>query len=286
MFFKNATTTQGVYLFARNTSTTAGQESDASNITAYVSKGGQSPVESTNSVSEVDGGLYWLELTQAETNANMLAVVAESVTSNVVIDPVIIATTAGAIPMSTFGSAGGISSYDQVDSMDTSIGLVSSAVGDVQSDVTSIMGAAFVEGTHALDQQASIGELADGVLDEALSGHTTTGTAGAALQGDYWVQLDFNGGVTQDAYEGLRWFKNGVPLDSGITDPTIQVITSSTGVDLIAETAMSEAGSSHLFRYVAGGSELTTPDVSYTARFTATIDGSTQIFEKKFRGSE
>jgi hypothetical protein len=128
--------------------------------------------------------------------------------------------------------------------------------------------------------------VADAVLDEPLSGHVSAGSAGLALATRYWAQFDFDGDVATDLYECCRWFKDDEPLDSGVATPTIQVITGSTGVDLIAETAMTEAGSSHLFRYVATGGELTVVGASYAVRFTASIDGATRKFETTFTGSE
>jgi hypothetical protein len=149
-----------------------------------------------------------------------------------------------------------------------------------------LAGAAYIATSHALDQTKLAADLVDDIYDEALSGHTTADTGGASLQSRYWFQMDFNGDVTSNAYECTRWYKDQTPLDSGVTVPTIQVIIGSSGADLIAETAMTEAGSSHLFRYVSGGSQLTIPDVSYVVRCTATIDGATRTWEKNIRGSQ
>ena len=281
MFLKN-TSGQGVVLFARNTSSNAGEEGDAANITAYVSLDGASPSESTNSVAEIDGGLYWLDLEQSETNANIVCVTAASDTENVVIDPVVVTTTAGILPTVAFGTSGGLPTYSQVDSIDTDLSIATSAISNVSDNVDDIMGTSFVAGTHALDQQASVSDVADGVLDEALSGHTNAGTPGAALQYVYWVEFEFIGGSTTDKYRGARWIKNGIRVTSGVTSPTIQVIDCDDGTDLIAETAMSEAGSSELFYYDATGSGLTTAGTAYKAVFTATIDGATRTYEQGF----
>jgi hypothetical protein len=283
MLFKNAAG-QGVPVFVRDTSANTGKTGDAANITMYVSKDGASPVETATGVSEIGGGMYWLALSQAETNANAMAIYGSSTTSNIVVDSVIATTTAGAIPMATFGTSGGIASYENVAAVPTGLALATD-LSDLQDDVTSIMGSSYVE-THALDQSSGLADMADAVLDEALSGHVAAGTAGLALADRYWTQFVYDGGITTDVYECCRWFKNDEPIDSGVTSPTIQVITGSTGADLIAETAMSEAGSSHLFRYTAVGGEVATTDASYAIRFTATIDGASRTFESTFLGAE
>jgi len=179
--------------------------------------------------------------------------------------------------------------------------------------LSNIAGSSYVEGTYALDQQVAVasvadavfdealaghttsgtagaaigniptsGAIADAVLDEALSGHTSAGTPGAALQYVYWVEFEFIAGTSTDKYRGVRWIKNGTRLTSGVTSPTIQVIDTDDGTDLIAETAMTEAGSSELFKYDATGSEVTTAGAAYRAVFTATIDGATRTYEKGF----
>lgn len=163
-------------------------------------------------------------------------------------------------------------------------GVVWSDTVDTQY-LKNLAGANYIEGTQALDTTPTLDAVVDAHYDEPMAGHTVAGSAGRAIGSKYWVQFDFNGGTTANAYEGVRWIKDDQPLDSGVTNPVLRVINTTTGADLIASKAMIEAGASHLFRYVAGGSELTVPDVSYKARFTATIDGATRTFEHSFRGS-
>jgi hypothetical protein len=96
MIFKN-TAGQGLYLFATDASGNP-KTGDAGNITATISKdGGAAASTATTHPTEIGGGIYWLTLAQAETNANALAVTATSTTSGVTLDPVIAYTTAGAI---------------------------------------------------------------------------------------------------------------------------------------------------------------------------------------------
>jgi hypothetical protein len=88
-----------------------------------------------------------------------------------------------------------------------------------------------------------------------------------------WM-TDDNGGTT-DGYS-VVWKKNGQPVLSGITSPTIQVIKASDGSDLIASTAMTQIGSTGLYKYDATGAARVTSGARYFAKVTATIDGSTR----------
>lgn len=85
--------------------------------------------------------------------------------------------------------------------------------------------------------------------------------------------LDDNGG-TADRYE-VAWFKNAKWVTSGITSPTIQIVKSSDGTNLVAETAMTEIGSLHLFKKTESTNRVVS-GASYWAIARATIDGATQ----------
>lgn len=87
-----------------------------------------------------------------------------------------------------------------------------------------------------------------------------------------WV-IDDNANTT-DRY-GCIWFKNGIRITSGITSPTIQVWKMSDGADLIAETAMTEAGTTESFRKDEGTNRMVSGAL-YTALVKATIDGSSR----------
>jgi len=131
---------------------------------------------------------------------------------------------------------------------------------------------------------ASVAALTDGVWDEDIvAAHTTADTAGAILSTDrYWVTKEFIAGTTTDKYRAIRWHKNATILESGVTSPLIRVVSAEDGAELIAETALSEAGSSHLYKYDATGAELGTSGVAYAIRCKATIDGSVRTFEETF----
>lgn len=98
--YKN-TASQKIAVYAYDATTAAGTDpsktGDAANITAKISKDGGASA-STNDVNptELDStnhkGIYLFDLTQAETNADMIIITADSSTSNIIIDPVVVYT--------------------------------------------------------------------------------------------------------------------------------------------------------------------------------------------------
>lgn len=97
----------------------------------------------------------------------------------------------------------------------------------------------------------------------------------AKYQAKIWLLDDDTGAA--DRYM-VVWHKNGQPVVSGITSPTIQVIKTADGTDLIASTAMTEIASTGLYRYTATTTARITSGASYIVKATATIDGSTRSF--------
>lgn len=85
--------------------------------------------------------------------------------------------------------------------------------------------------------------------------------------------------TTTDHY-GVGFFKNGQPIFSGITSPTIQVIKASDGTDLIASTALTEIGSTGLYKKDESTNKMTAGQM-YFAKVQATIDGSTRPFSQQ-----
>lgn len=84
---------QGLYVYAFDSTTGLPVTGDAANITAVLSKGGGADVATNDAnPTEIGRGRYWFDLTQAETNADALALAAESTTPDVVIEPVIVYT--------------------------------------------------------------------------------------------------------------------------------------------------------------------------------------------------
>lgn len=106
----------------------------------------------------------------------------------------------------------------------------------------------------------------------------TAGTFGAALQNAYQAKVwmaDDNSGAN-DRYV-VAWFKNGAPLTSGITSPTIQVVRADTGTDLVASTAMSALGSTGAFKYDTGLNRIVDGS-AYIVIITAIIDGAVRTW--------
>lgn len=94
------------------------------------------------------------------------------------------------------------------------------------------------------------------------------------------VELTVDGQVPQDRDEyTILWYKNGVWIESGITLPKIQVIKRADGTDLIAQTAMTEVGSEHVFKYDEAANIITYGQ-AVTIIATATIDGSVRTWPK------
>ncbi len=93
------------------------------------------------------------------------------------------------------------------------------------------------------------------------------------------IELTVDGEVPQDQDEyTILWYKNGVWVASGVTNPKIQVIKQN-GADLITLTGMNEAGSTHIFTYSEASNIITYGD-AVTVVATATIDGSTRTWPK------
>ena len=92
--YKN-TASQRVAVFAFNSSTGAKVTGDASNITAKIQiDNGTSATTNDANPTEANAtnhpGVYYFDLTQAETNGNCIVISAVSGTSNVVLDPVVV----------------------------------------------------------------------------------------------------------------------------------------------------------------------------------------------------
>lgn len=112
-------------------------------------------------------------------------------------------------------------------------------------------------------------EIADGAIDAAALAADMD-----SYQAKVWV-FDDNTGTT-DRYVTV-WHKNGQPVVSGITSPTIQVIKVSDGTDLVASTAMTQIASTGLYKYNEASNRMAS-GAAYIAKVGATIDGSTRTW--------
>jgi hypothetical protein len=117
-------------------------------------------------------------------------------------------------------------------------------------------------------------ELFAEALDQA-TGQIDNGTLGTALD-TYQARIDLYDDDTgaADRYE-VSWYKNGEPITSGITSPTIQVIKSADGTNLVASTAMTEIGSLGLYKHVESSNRIVA-GATYRAKVQATIGGATR----------
>ena len=133
MLFKN-TASQGVYFFMIDSSSGAGKTGDSAQISVTISLDGGATSASTNSVSEIGGGVYTLTLTQGETAADRVAIIPSSSTASVVGSPIIAYTTGGAVPAAAAGASTGLALTSSVDDVETKIDTVDSNVDAILVD--------------------------------------------------------------------------------------------------------------------------------------------------------
>lgn len=110
--------------------------------------------------------------------------------------------------------------------------------------------------------------IADGAIDDAAVAADMDGYAAKI-----WVVKE---GTTADHY-AVGFFKNGQPVTSGITSPTIQVIKASDASDLIASTALTQIGSLGLYKKDESTNKMAGGAI-YFAKVEATIDSSTRTW--------
>jgi hypothetical protein len=112
-------------------------------------------------------------------------------------------------------------------------------------------------------------ELAAGAITEDVFAADT-----AKYQAKVWFFDDDTG--TTDRYVAV-WYKDGEPLTSGITSPTIQVYKVSDGSDLVASTSMTQIASTGTYRYTEATNRLV-DGVAYIAKITASIASATRTW--------
>jgi len=115
------------------------------------------------------------------------------------------------------------------------------------------------------------------VLNALMSAHNTADTIGAALQNQYDADIDPRVSDVEaiDGW-GVRFFKNGVALTSGVTSPTLTVKERSSGSTLISAVTLTAAGSAGDYYYAAEAAERMSKGVEYEATVTATIGGASR----------
>ena len=93
---------------------------------------------------------------------------------------------------------------------------------------------------------------------------------------DIRLQIDGSGG--RDEYS-VFWFKNASRILTGVTNQIIHTVKRSSGTSLIPPTAMTEIGSTHIFKHDESINRQLTGE-SYIVSVSGTIDGSTRTFTR------
>jgi len=175
MIYKNVAS-QSIGVFAYDSTTGAAKTGDAGNITAYISLDFAAPAQ-TNDVNptELDAvnapGWYVFDLTQAETNAEVIVLAPVSVTADILIDQVQVVTQDASI-----SSRASQASVDVVD------GIVDAILVDTGTDIPVSIAAlndldavgVWAHGTRTLTMTAA-------EIEAALSGDTITARRGDSL---------------------------------------------------------------------------------------------------------
>lgn len=143
-------------------------------------------------------------------------------------------------------------------------------------------------------------------ISESISGlHFVVVKVGTAVIGNYWVKLQddtntykcsdlaipnaddiyhadidvvFDDGSDNDEYT-ITWFKDGSPVTSGITVPTIQVIKQYDASDLVASSTPVQVGSTGVYKHTETSNRMVAGE-AYIVKVTATIDGSTRTWQE------
>lgn len=97
-------------------------------------------------------------------------------------------------------------------------------------------------------------------------------TGNVAMAAIYLAKLGFEQNSGTDKYR-VKWYKNAIPQDSGVTSCNIQVVAES-GSNLVASTAMTDAGSND-WKYTES-TNVVANGVTVRVRITATIDSATR----------
>lgn len=94
------------------------------------------------------------------------------------------------------------------------------------------------------------------------------------------IDVAFNDGAAtpKDEYT-ISWFKNGVPITSGITVPTVQVVQQSNAADLVASSTPTQVGSTGVYKHTETANRMAAGS-AYIVVVTATIDGATRTWRE------
>ena len=173
MLCKNVAS-QGVYLFLIDSSTGAGKTGDSSQISVTISLDGGATSASTNSVSEIGGGVYTLTLSQAETNADRVAIIPSSSTASVVGSPIIAYTTGGAVPAAAAGASTGLALTSSVDDVETKIDTVDTVADAIKAVTDNLPDSGALSSLATASALSTVDTVVDSILED--TGTTIPGT--------------------------------------------------------------------------------------------------------------
>lgn len=110
-----------------------------------------------------------------------------------------------------------------------------------------------------------------------------SGNLSVVLASDYYhadIQFTRDQANTQDEWSVI-WFKNGVVVSgASVSSPTIQLVKRSDGSDLQASTAMTQVGSTSMFKKDLTSTARVTVGEAVYAIVTASIDSTTRSFPR------
>lgn len=108
----------------------------------------------------------------------------------------------------------------------------------------------------------------------------STGVLFADAEDVYPADIQFTRNLNTEIDEyTVVWYRNGAVVTSGITSPTIMVTKRSDGTSLVAETAMTQIGSTGSYKYDEA-EDFVVAGRAYLVTATAVINGSERVWVK------
>lgn len=137
-----------------------------------------------------------------------------------------------------------------------------------------------VDDSPALSMLSTIKTYAQGTA-ATVSSWVNNGITLASSERIYHATIDLalDDDNARDEYT-VRYFKDMIRQTSGITSPTIQIVKRADGTNLLAETALTQIGSTGAYKYDATAAARLTKGEACLVVIRATIDGSTRTMER------
>lgn len=181
--WKNVTS-QKAPVYAYDQVAGAAKTGDASNITAQISKdGGASAAVADTNPTELDStdhpGIYLFDLTQAETNANMILISSASSTADIVIEPLTLFTIVGdgtRLDADTTAISGDATAADNLESAFDGTGSVtiSANIDGTTNDLTTALTESYATDGATFTAAQSLYMIWSALAEFAISGTTIT----------------------------------------------------------------------------------------------------------------